>query len=63
VLCFARADEDRLPLPSCAHARAAGYVDDTTYEAMWPQTVENIRAFLEGKPIREMEAEPEAGVH
>ncbi len=30
---------------------------------MWPQTVENIKAFLEGKPIREMDPEPEAGVH
>ncbi|GAA6032837.1 hypothetical protein JCM8097_000821 [Rhodosporidiobolus ruineniae] len=29
-----------------------GYVEDTTYDAWWPQSIENIRSFLEGKPLR-----------
>ncbi|BGP36706.1 hypothetical protein JCM10449v2_000607 [Rhodotorula kratochvilovae] len=29
-----------------------GYVEDSTWAAWWPQSVENIEAFLAGKPIR-----------
>lgn len=29
-----------------------GYVDDDTYNSWWPQTVENVAAFIGGKPIR-----------
>ncbi|KAJ7487491.1 D-isomer specific 2-hydroxyacid dehydrogenase [Mycena galericulata] len=32
-----------------------GYVNDTSYKAFWEQTVENIEAFLEGKPKRILE--------
>ncbi|GAA5850234.1 hypothetical protein JCM8547_001053 [Rhodosporidiobolus lusitaniae] len=32
-----------------------GYVEDSTYESWWPQSVENIEAFLVGKPIRVLE--------
>ncbi|KAF7784844.1 hypothetical protein Agabi119p4_1009 [Agaricus bisporus var. burnettii] len=31
-----------------------GYISDDNYKAFWGQTVENIKAYLEGKPIRLM---------
>jgi phosphoglycerate dehydrogenase-like enzyme len=35
-----------------------GYVDDDTYDSWWPQTIENIAAFMEGNPIRLLQPKP-----
>lgn len=41
-------------LPSGRTSVYVGYVDDTSYNVWWPQTVENIEAFLKGEPLRLM---------
>lgn len=34
----------------------AGYVEDSAFEAWWPQSVANIEAFLRGSPVRVLES-------
>lgn len=41
----------------------AGYVDDTSYTAWWPQTVANIEGFLAGSPLRLLNSDPASSVH
>ncbi|GAA5995005.1 D-2-hydroxyacid dehydrogenase family protein [Rhodotorula paludigena] len=33
-----------------------GYVEDSAFEAWWPQSIENIDAFLRGSPVRVLES-------
>ncbi|CAB3762195.1 D-2-hydroxyacid dehydrogenase family protein [Paraburkholderia humisilvae] len=56
-------DEEPLPpahpyrfLPNVLATPHIGYVTENTYRGAYPQIVEGIRAWLAGKPIRELEA-------
>jgi phosphoglycerate dehydrogenase-like enzyme len=52
-------DEEPLPqghpfryLPNVLATPHIGYVTEKTYRAAFPETVEDIRAWLDGKPVR-----------
>lgn len=45
-------DHELRAMDNVALSPHMGYVDDDTYDSWWPQTIENIAAFMEGNPIR-----------